>query len=75
MRKEDIARSNQFYDRFISLILQSINVLDLLQQMNTQLAAHTHVPGPAPSPTDAAAFTAKAAQATVLASKLKAITG
>lgn len=50
------------------------DLLDLVQAMNTQLAAHTHVPGPTPSPTDAAAFTAKAAQALVLAGKLKPIT-
>jgi len=50
------------------------DALDLLQQMNTQLAAHTHAPGPTPSPTDAAAFTAKATQAVALAAKLKPIT-
>lgn len=50
------------------------DLLDLVQQLNTQLAAHTHVPGPTPSPVDAAAFTAKAVQATVLAAKLKPIT-
>ncbi|MGH8330772.1 MAG: hypothetical protein ACRER3_23910 [Pseudomonas fluorescens] len=58
----------------VNLFQVVCDMLDLLQQMNTQLAAHTHVPGPAPSPTDAAAFTAKAAQATVLALKLKSIT-
>lgn len=58
----------------VNLFKVVCDMLDLLQQMNTQLAAHTHVPGPAPSPTDAAAFTAKAAQALVLSAKLKPIT-
>jgi hypothetical protein len=58
----------------VNLFQVVCDTLDLLQQMNTQLAAHTHVPGPTPSPTDAAAFTEKAAQALVLATKLKPIT-
>lgn len=44
----------------VNLIQVVCDMLDLLQQMNTQLAAHAHVPGPTPSPTDAAAFTTKA---------------
>jgi len=58
----------------VNLFQVVCDMLDLLQQMNTQLAAHTHVPGPTPSPTDAAAFTAKAAQAMAQALKLKPIT-
>lgn len=50
------------------------DILDLLQQMNIQLAAHTHVPGPTPSPTDAAAFSNKAAKAKVQLAALDAIT-
>lgn len=50
------------------------DLIDLVQAMNTQLAAHTHVPGPTPSPTDAAQFTAKATQALLLAGQLKPIT-
>jgi len=59
----------------VNLFQVVCDTLDLLQQMNNQLAAHTHVPGPAPSPTDAAGFTAKAAQLLALALKLKPITG
>jgi hypothetical protein len=59
----------------VNLFQVVCNVLDLLQQMNTQLAAHTHVPGPTPSPVDATAFTTKAAQASALAIQLKLITG
>lgn len=58
----------------VNLFQVVCDMLDLLQQMNTQLAAHTHVPGPTPSPTDAAAFTAKATQAVALTLKLKPIT-
>jgi hypothetical protein len=58
----------------VNLFQVVCDTLDLLQQMNTQLAAHTHVPGPTPSPTDAAAFTVKATQALTLAAKLKPIT-
>ena len=50
------------------------DLLDLVQEMNGQLAGHTHVPGPTPSPTDATGFTAKAAQALALAAQLKPIT-
>ena len=50
------------------------DLLDLVQEMNVQLASHTHVLGPAPSPTDAAGFTAKAAQVMALATLLKPIT-
>jgi uncharacterized protein involved in type VI secretion and phage assembly len=50
------------------------DLLDLVQEMNVQMAGHTHVPGPTPSPTDATGFTAKAAQALALATQLKPIT-
>ena len=50
------------------------DLLDLVQQMNIQLAGHTHVPGPAPSPSDVAQFSAKAAQALALVGQLKPIT-
>jgi hypothetical protein len=58
----------------VNLFKVVCDMLDLLQQMNNQLAVHTHVPGPTPSPTDAAAFTSKATQALALSTKLKLIT-
>ena len=58
----------------VNLFQVVCDVLDLLQQMNSQLANHTHVPGPTPSPTDASAFTNNAAKATVLGTRLKRIT-
>ncbi|AZC59963.1 hypothetical protein [Pseudomonas chlororaphis] len=48
------------------------DLLDLVQEMNTQLAGHTH--GPTPPPGNAAAFTADAAKAAGLTAKLKPIT-
>lgn len=48
--------------------------LTLLQDMNTQLAIHTHLPGPTPSPSDASGFTTGAAKAEALNNKLSLIT-
>ncbi|WP_313314933.1 hypothetical protein [Stutzerimonas nitrititolerans] len=56
-------------------VLQVVcDLLDLVEAMNTQLAGHTHVPGPTPSPGDASGFTAKAGTAAALAGQLKPIT-
>jgi hypothetical protein len=68
------APKNWIGSETINLFKVVCDMLDLLQQMNTQLASHTHIPGPTPSPTDAAAFTAKAAQSMEQALKLKLIT-
>ncbi|PBP33064.1 hypothetical protein CCL14_25740 [Pseudomonas syringae] len=48
------------------------DLLDLVQDMNTQLSAHTH--GPTPVPGNAAAFTADATKAALLSAKLKPVT-
>jgi hypothetical protein len=58
----------------VNMLKVVCDLIDLVQAMNTQLASHTHLPGPTPSPADAAAFTAKAGQALVLAGQLKPIT-
>jgi hypothetical protein len=58
----------------VNLFQVVCDVLDLLQQMNTQLATHIHVPGPMPSSADGSAFTAKANQAAAWALKLKNVT-
>lgn len=50
------------------------DLIDLVQEMNTQLAAHTHAPGPKPAPADAAAFTLDATKAGLLSAKLKTVT-
>lgn len=48
------------------------DLLDLVQQMNTQIAAHTH--GPTPVPTTAAAFSADAAKVGLLSAELGSVT-
>ncbi|TDR45165.1 hypothetical protein EDF80_10678 [Pseudomonas brenneri] len=48
------------------------DLLDLVQQMNTQLASHTH--GPTPAPANAAAFVANSAAAAQFSEDLKEIT-
>jgi len=50
------------------------NLLDLVQQMNIQLAAHTHSLGPIPNPADVVAFTETATQSRILLERLKLIT-
>ncbi|NUU34684.1 phage baseplate assembly protein V [Pseudomonas sp. C2B4] len=47
------------------------DTLELLQEMNEQLAAHTH--GPTPTPSNAAAFTVKAELSKELGNKVRAI--
>lgn len=58
----------------VNLFKVVCDVLDLMQQMNTQLAAHTHLPGPSPSPADAENFAARAEKAHLLGTQLKAVT-
>lgn len=58
----------------VNVLQVLLDLINLVQQMNTQLASHTHVPGPNPSPADAQAFTAKAAAAQALAGQLQPIT-
>ncbi|WP_455894108.1 hypothetical protein [Pseudomonas palmensis] len=48
------------------------DLLDLVEQMNTQLASHTH--GPTPSPSNAAAFTTASTATKALGIRLKLIT-
>ncbi|WP_447095744.1 hypothetical protein [Pseudomonas sp. CF10PS3] len=48
------------------------DLLNLVQEMNVQLAVHTH--GPIPTPSNAAAFTQAGASALFLSTKLKLIT-
>lgn len=50
------------------------DLLILVQQMNIQLASHTHTPGPEPSESDTTQFGAKAARAAALAAQLQSIT-
>lgn len=58
----------------VNLFQVVCDVIDLVEQMNSQLSAHTHLSGPAPSPNDVAAFTEKAVKAKSISEKLKVIT-
>ena len=50
------------------------DLLDLVKQMNTQLASHTHLPGPAPAAADASEFADKAIRVTTLLNALESVT-
>jgi hypothetical protein len=56
----------------VNLFKVVCDTLDLLQEMNAQLAAHTH--GPSPVPSNSATFVGAATQASLLAEILKPVT-
>ncbi|MCZ4324573.1 hypothetical protein [Pseudomonas anguilliseptica] len=72
--RSSIAPQTWLGSQGVNVLQVLCDLIDLVEAMNTQLAAHTHVPGPAPSLGDVAQFNAKAAQALQLAGKLKPIT-
>ncbi|WP_421557894.1 hypothetical protein [Pseudomonas canadensis] len=81
LRKSVAAASQRFVAPKTWLGSEGVNVLqvlcdllDLVQQMNTQLATHTHDFGPMPSSTDVATFVRNAAQAQTVKLTLKEIT-
>ena len=67
-----IAPKNHVGSDSVNIFQVVCDLLDLVQQMNTQLAGHTH--GPTPVPGNAGAFIGNAAKATALAGQLKPIT-
>ena len=72
--RRSVAEKTWMGSEGVNVLQVLCDLLDLVTAMNTQLAGHTHVPGPAPSPSDASAFTDNAAQATALVGLLKPIT-
>lgn len=72
--RRSVAEKTWMGSEEVNVLQVLCDLLDLVTAMNTQLAGHTHVPGPAPSPSDAGAFTDNAAQATALVGLLKPIT-
>ncbi|OAS04032.1 hypothetical protein AYO08_15570 [Pseudomonas putida] len=72
--RRSIAGTTWLGSESVNVLQVLCDLIDLVQQLATQLASHTHVPGPAPSSGDAAQFTAKAASAALLALQLKPIT-
>ena len=67
-----LAPKNHVGSESVNIFQVVCDLLDLVQQMNTQLASHTH--GPTPVPGNAAALTSNAATAQQLGSKMKLIT-
>jgi uncharacterized protein involved in type VI secretion and phage assembly len=72
--RHSLAQKTWLGSEGVNVLQVLCDLLDLVQEMNTQLAAHTHVPGPTPSPADATEFTQKAGTAALLAALLKPIT-
>lgn len=72
--RQSIAPQTWLGSQSVNVLQILCDLLDLVEQMNTQLANHTHVPGPTPSPADAVSFVAKATATKALASKLEPIT-
>jgi hypothetical protein len=68
------APKNWIGSETLNLFQVVCDILDLLKQMNSQLATHSHVPGPAPTPSDSAAFTNLATSAATVGQILKKIT-
>ncbi|QZD69436.1 hypothetical protein [Pseudomonas sp. 3-2] len=69
-----LAPKNWIGSEDVNLFRIVCEVLDLLQQMNSQLATHTHLPGPVPSPTDISHFNSFTAKSTELLEKMTTIT-
>lgn len=67
-----LAPKNHVGSESVNIFQVVCDLLDLVQQMNTQLASHTR--GPTPVPGNAAALTSNAATAQQLGSKMKLIT-
>ncbi|CRM88239.1 hypothetical protein [Pseudomonas sp. 22 E 5] len=58
----------------INVLRVLCDLLDIVQQMNVQLASHAHIPGSTPTLNDAAAFSARAIDTKSLFVKLTSIT-
>ena len=56
----------------VNVLVVLCDLIELVQQMNVQLAGHTH--GPTPAPSNASTFTSNAAGALALSTKMKPIT-
>lgn len=67
-----VAPKNHVGSEGVNIFKVMCDLLDLVQDMNTQLAAHTH--GPTPVPGNAAAFADDAVKAAAMASLVKAVT-
>lgn len=69
-----VAPKNWIGSESVNLFQVVCDLLDLVKEMNTQLAEHTHLPGSTPGPTDAALFVLNSSSAQDLRGVLKGIT-
>ena len=67
-----IAPKNHVGSEGVNIFQVLCDTLDLIEQLATELAAHTH--GPSPVPTQAGAFVSDAAKAALLSVELKSVT-
>ena len=67
-----VAPKNWIGSEGVNLFQVVCDLLDLVEQMNTQLAGHTH--GPTPVPSNAAAFITNSGKATLMGGTLKTVT-
>ncbi|WP_085654335.1 MULTISPECIES: hypothetical protein [unclassified Pseudomonas] len=58
----------------VNVLQVVIELIDLVQELSSELAVHTHIPGPAPSPASAMGFTNDASKASQLSAMLRNIT-
>lgn len=72
MSQQMIAPKNHVGSAGVNIFRVLCDTLDLIEQMATELASHTH--GPSPVPTQAGAFTADAAKAAMLSAELGSVT-
>ncbi|MNQ98247.1 hypothetical protein D3C85_1139290 [compost metagenome] len=72
--RRSVAEKTWMGSEGVNVLQVLCDLLDLVTAMNTQLAGHTHVPGPEPSPSDAGTFNASAGKASTLAEQMKSIT-
>ena len=68
-----VAPKNHVGSEAVNIFQVLCDTLDLLQEMNAQIAAHVH-PAPGQAPVNAAAFTANAAKAEILSAMLGSVT-
>ena len=73
MSQQLIAPKNHVGSAGVNIFRVLCDTLDLLQEMNTQIAAHVH-PQVGQPPVNAAAFTADAAKAALLSAELGSVT-
>jgi hypothetical protein len=71
--RKSIAKTTWVGSESVNVLQILCDLIDLVMQMNTEIAGHKH--GPSPLPDNAAAFTAHSTESLLLNGRLKPITG